>query len=433
MRAVRCRPVNERQDMTGLGLDHRLLALPNGLRLITISRPGTPTVAVRAYVRAGSRYDVAEGARPFLGLAHCTEHLLFQGTAVRRQRELFSAVERLGGVLEAGTSKEYTALHALTPRQGLATALDVLAEVLTKPALREEDFWKEKLVLLEEIHRAQDRHSVIFEIFAQTLWQEHPLRHPVHGTLQGLHDLDYHSLLSFHRQRYVTGNMLLVVAGDIHHEETSRLVADRFGGLCRGPEQLPSPAHEPPLNGPRAVHLDKDLNQYHLVLGVPTVSMKHGDRSGLKVIERVLGMGGSARLYQRLREQTQLVYSVNTVTAQYEDAGFFAVHVACDPTHVHQVQQIILREWDDLRDDGVSEDELSAAKTNYAGNLARRFETNLAIAGIFGVEGLLHRIEPFQSAVDRINAVQRDDVVRVARRYLNSECTVRVSVGRSPV
>jgi predicted Zn-dependent peptidase len=419
--------------MTGLGLDYRLLTLANGLRLITISRPGTTTVAVRAYVRAGSRYDVADASRPLLGLAHCTEHLLFQGTALHHQRELFAAVERLGGVLEAGTSKEYVALHTVTPREGLTTALDILAEVLVQPALREEDFWKEKLVLLEEIRRAQDRHSVIFDLFGQTLWQEHPLRYPAQGTLQGLHDLDCHSLLAFHDQRYVSGNMLLAVAGDIDHEETSRLVADRFAGLRRGPELLPTPVHEPPLSAPRSAHLDKDLNQHHLLLGVPTVSMKHEDRSGFKVIERVLGMGGSARLYQRLREQTQLVYSVHTVTAHYEDAGYFAVHAACDPAHAEQVEQIIVQEWDDLRANGISEDELSAAKSNYGGTLARRFETNLATAGIFGVEGLLHQVEPFQSAVERIEAVQRDDVLRVARRYLNSQRTVKVSVGRSPV
>jgi len=415
-----------------LRFDWRLLPLANGLLLITIRRPGSPTVAVRAYVRAGSRYDAEVVPGPQFGLAHGTEHLLFKGTTTHSQRELFAGVERLGGVLEAGTAKEYVTLHTVTPWQGLVPALDILAGLLCRPALREEDFWKEKLVLLEELRRGQDQHNVIFDLFAQTLWRRHPLRHPAQGTLQGLHTLDYASLLSFHRQHYVSGNMLLVVAGDIDHEKTSRLVADRFGGLPSGPEQLPTAAHEPPISAPRTAHLDKDLNQYHLLVGVPTVSMKHGDRSSLKVLERVLGMGGSARLYQRLREQAQLVYSVRTLTAHYEDAGYFAVHTACDPAHAHQVQQIILQEWERLCDKGVSGDELISAKSNYGGTLARRFETNLAVAGIFGVEGLLHRVEPFQEAVQRIDAVQRDDVQRVARQYLQPQRLVRVSIGREP-
>ncbi len=420
--------------MAGLSLDWRLALLPNGLRLITIARPGTPTVAVRAYVRAGSRYDIEhklpDSPGPPLGLAHFTEHLLFKGTRIRSQRELFAAVERLGGVLDAGTTKEYTTLYSVTPRQGLVMAIDVLAEVLMKPALREEDFWEEKLVVLEEIRRAQDGRNVIFDLFAETLWQEHPLRHPALGTLEGLHDLDYESLLAFYRQRYVAGNMLLVVCGDIEHEEARRLVAGRFAGLPAGLEQPPLPGHESPLNESRSADLNKDVHQIHLLIGVPTVSMKQEDRSALKVAERVLGMGGSARLYQRLREETRLVYSVNTVTAHYEDAGYFAVYTACDPQNVAQVQQVILEEWDKLRRQEVSEDELSAAKSNYAGTLARRFETNLSLASIFGVEGLLHRVETFEEAVGRINAVRRDDVMRVAQKYLNVECYVAVSVGR---
>jgi len=176
--------------------------------------------------------------------------------------------------------------------------------------------------------------------------------------------------------------------------------------------------------------LNKDVHQIHLLIGVPTISMKHEDRNALKVVERVLGMGGSDRLYQRLREETRLVYSVNTVIAHYEDAGYFAIYMACNPQHVAQVQQAVLEEWAKLRHYGVSEDELSTAKSNYAGTLARRFETNLALASIFGVEALLHRLGTFEEAVGRINAVQRDDVLRVAQKYLNIECYVRVSVGR---
>jgi len=420
--------------MADLIFDWQLLLLPNGLRLITMAQPGTPTVAVRAYIRAGSRYDVEQKRPDYphlpLGLAHLTEHLLFKGTRQYSQREVFAAVERLGGVLEAGTTKEYATLYAVTPAQGLEVVTELLAEVLTAPALREEDFWQEKLVVLEEMRRAQDRESVIFDLFAQTLWQEHPLRYPIMGNLAGLHDLDYELLLLFYRQRYVAANMLLVVCGDIEHEEARRLVAHRFATLPAGLEQPPAPVREPPLNELRSGHLSKDVHQAHLLIGVPTVSMKHEDRSALKVMERVLGMGGSARLYQRLREETRLVYSVNTVMAHYEDAGYLAVKTACNPSHLARVRHAILEEWRKLRRQGVSEDELSAAKSNYVGTLARRFETNLALASIFGVEGLLHRVETFEEAVGRINAVGRDDVLRVARQYLDVDRYVAVSVGR---
>jgi predicted Zn-dependent peptidase len=158
--------------------------------------------------------------------------------------------------------------------------------------------------------------------------------------------------------------------------------------------------------------------------------MVHPDRSALKIVERVLGMGGSARLYQRLREERQLVYTVNTVTAHYEDAGYLAVHTTCDPHKVDQVRDAVLAEWQALRREGVTGDELRAARSNYAGTLLRRFETNLALAGIAGVEGLLHQVETLEEAVARIDAVQRDEVVQVARRYLDAERFVAVSIGR---
>lgn len=415
------------ESQTSLQFDWRLVRLPDGLRLITIARPGVPTVAVRVYIRAGSRYDET----PLFGLAHCTEHMLFKGTQSRSPRQIYASVERLGGVLDAGTTKQYLTVYAVTPGDGLVTALDAVARVLTEPALREDDFWDEKLVLLEEIQRAEDQQSVIFDLFAETLWPVHPLRQRMRGTLEGLYNLDHESLLSFFQRRYVTGNVLVAVCGDIDQHEIQQLVSDRFAALPDGPECPPLPVEEPPLDGKRTAHLEKGVKQTCLLLGVPTVSMKHEDRSALRVVERVLGMGGSARLYQHLREERQLVYSVNTVTAHYEDAGYFAVHTVCDPQKVGEVRQAILEEWDRLRSQGVTEAELRAAKSNYAGTQARRAEANLALASIFGTEGLLYRVETFGEAISRINAVRHADVLRVAREYLDTERYVAVTVGRA--
>ena len=410
--------------MATVDLDWQLATLENGLRLITIARPGTPTVAVRAYVRAGSRYD----AHP--GLAHLTEHLLFKGTRSHDQQQLFAAVERYGGILEASTAKEYVCLYAVVPTQGLVTALDVLAEILCEPALSPEAFRQEILVVQEEIRRAQDRQSALFDLFAASLWTVHPLRQPILGTETGLPGLEYESLRAFHGQRYVAGNMVLVVCGDVAHDEVNRLASHRFAGLPVGQELPPLPVQEPQPAESRCAHIERDVHQVQVLIGVPTVSMAHEDRSALKVVERLLGMGGSARLYQRLREELRLAFAVNTVTAHYEDAGFFAVHTACQPHNVSRVRDEILGQWQLLQREGISGQELGSAKGNYAGTLARRFETNLALAGIAGVEGLLHRVETPQEAVTRIGAVREDDVLRVAQRYLDVERTVEVSLGR---
>jgi predicted Zn-dependent peptidase len=332
--------------------------------------------------------------------------------------------------LEAETAKEYACYSVVVPPRELDTALEILAELLSQPALEEGGFWGEKLVVVQEVRRAQDQVGILMDLFAETLWHHHPLRHPVLGTLEGLRDVEYGDLLAFYRQRYVTGNMLLVVCGDLDARQVTQAATVHFAGLPTGGEQRPAPVAELPLDGCRTSHLSRELGQTQLLIGVPTVSMAHDDRSPLKVAERVLGMGGSARLYQRLREEKRLVYSVQTVTAQYEDVGYFAVRTACDPQRLAEVQQAILDEWVRLCDEGVSDAELRAAQSNYAGTLARRFETNLAVAGIHGVEGLLHKVEPFEEATDRINAVRAEDVRRVARQYLDPERYVAVTVGR---
>jgi predicted Zn-dependent peptidase len=421
--------------VTDLDLDFQQKALPNGLRLITIARLGTPTVAARLYVRAGSRYDVeskpAGSSHPPLGLAHLTEHLLFHGTLQRSQRQLFAAVERLGGTLDADTAKEYICLSSVVPPRGLPAALEVLAELWTEPALRKDELPGEKAIIGEEIRQAQDRASVLFDLFAQTMWPTHPLCHPIQGEPQSVLGLKVDDVRSFYRRRFVAGNALLVLCGQLAHEEAQGLAARIFSAVPRGPEQLPATTQERPLDGRRRDHRERNLQQASALIGVPTTDMKHPDRSALKVIERVLGWGGSARLYQRLREDARLVYSVNTVTAHYEDAGYFAVHSSCDPSHLPHLEQAILEIWEQLRQHGISEEELRDAQSNYAGTLARRFETNLALAGILGLEGLLHRVETLQEATQRIQAVTREDVLRAAQKYLDVERYVVASVGRS--
>jgi predicted Zn-dependent peptidase len=422
-------------------LNWQITTLENGLRVITVHRPGTRTVAARVYVRAGSRYD---GPHP--GLAHFLEHMLFKGTPTRSPREIFAAIEARGGEINGATTREYTSFRTVTLARDLDLALELLADVVIRPVLAEDAFLNEKLVVLQEILRAKDQPGVLNDLFVQALWHEHPLRNPVLGTLEGLRDLQLETLRAFYRERYVAGNALLVICGDVEPETALSLALrpaqgtalrraqgmaqTTFADFPPGPEQPPELVEEPPLAECRAAHLEKDINRTYLLIGVPTVGMKHPDRSPLKAVELALGMGGSGRLYQRLREEQGLVYSVNTVTANYEDAGFLGVRAACSPENVEAVREAILAEWDALRQEGLGERELEAVRGNYAGTLARRFETNVAVAGIFGIEGLLYRVEPFDEAVARMEAVTQAQVLDGAQRYLDCERYVLATVGR---
>jgi predicted Zn-dependent peptidase len=208
--------------------------LLNGVRLITIERPQTPTVAIKVYVRAGSRYDSNR-----LGIAHLLEHLLFKGTKNRSTREIYAVIEQVGGEIGANTAKEYTCFHTVLPSQHFEVGLEVLADLLINPLLDKKAFWEEKAITLEEIRRTQDRTSVIFDIFSRTLWRKHPLRHSILGDLEDLKDMSHEEVVSFYRQRYTTGNVVIVLCGNLKHDDVRELVAEKLADFPQGEELRP--------------------------------------------------------------------------------------------------------------------------------------------------------------------------------------------------
>ena len=406
-------------------LDWKTTALENDLRVITIKRKGTGTVAVRFYVRAGSRFDGGQ-----LGKAHFLEHMLFKGTTTRSPKQIYAAIEAHGGDINAVTTREYSSLRTVTLPSDLPLALDLLADVLINPLLEETSFQKEKLIVLNEILSANDQMGILGDLFIQTLWKRNQLRNPILGTVECLRDLELKDVSSLYTERYVTGNTILVICGDIHHDDALATVQRNLSDFQPGPEQPPTPISEPSLEKCRESHIEKDIHRTYVMIGVPTVGMKHPDRSAIKVIELALGMGGSGRLFQRLREDAQIVYSVNTFSAIYEDVGFLGIRAACAPENLDAVRSAVLVEWNAIKEEGLAEDEIQATKGHYAGRTARHFETNGAVAGIVGIEGLLHEVETFQEAIARIGSVTTKQVIEAARRYLDHERYAVAIVGR---
>ncbi len=399
--------------------------LANGLRAIAIGRPGTATVASKLFLKAGSRHD---GARH--GIGHCLEHALFRGTTTRSSRELYEAVEDLGGRIQGETVKDYLALSAVTGAQHYHTGLEVLADVLLNPRFDTTAFAGEKLVILDEMARRADMRQIIWDLYDLTLWQAHPLRHRVLGYESVVAELTMDDVAAHHRRFCVPPAAVLVVCGECNPagalEEVERLYG-RFSGDL--PEVEPAPA-EPPLLEVRRSTLERGTRQVHLVMGWPAVGLRHPDSYVLKAIDRLLGAGGRSRLYRELRDRRGLVYAVHAVRAEHEDTGHFAIYTATDPGRVEEVLDAILEEIRRLQAEPVDEAELHAAQTNYEGSLAVSFETNLSLAGIVGLETLLTgQFEPFAEAGRRVRAVTPEDVLRVAKAYLDTERYAVAMVG----
>jgi predicted Zn-dependent peptidase len=414
--------------MKGLSKDRSPFAettLPNGLRAVAIGRPGTATVASKVFLKAGSRYD---GERH--GIGHCLEHALFRGTTTRSSREVYGAVEDLGGRIQGETVKDYLALSAVTGAQHYRAGLEVLADVLLNPRFDPAAFAAEKLVILDEMARRADMRQIIWDLYDLTLWEAHPLRHRVLGYEGAVAALTVDDIAAHYRRWCVPAAAVLVVCGDCDPEEALQAVEELYGRFAGEPPAVEPVAAEPPLSEIRQSTLERGTRQVHLVIGWPAVPLRHPDSYVLKMIDRLLGVGGRSRLYRELRERRGLVYAVYAVRAEHEDAGHFAVYTATDPGHVQEVLDAILGQIRRLQAEPVDEAELRAAQTNYEGSLAVSFETNLSLAGIVGLEALLTgEFQPFGEAGRRVRAVTPEDVLRVAKQYFDPACYALAMVG----
>jgi zinc protease len=373
----------------------------------------------------GSRQDGEQQ-----GLTHYLEHVLFRGTQRRTTREIYGQIEALGGRINADTGKDNLSLSVVTGAAHWRTGLDVLSDILQHPCLDPGDFAAERNVIMTEIAARADMRQIIWDLYDLTLWQTHPLRHRVLGYASVVETLSIEDVAAHYWRFVVPPATLLVVCGDCDPAE----VLDSVESLCAdwggdSPVYPPVPV-EPPLAERRAGAIERSITQTHLVIGWPAEGLRHANSYVLKMIERILGVGGNSRLYRALREQQGLVYTVWTARAEHEDAGHFAVYTATDPARVEATVEAILGQIKRLQSEPVSDAELEAARMNYEGSMAVSFERNLYMAGIVGIETLLTgAFESFAEATRRVRAVTHEDILRVADQYLDLERYVTATVG----
>jgi predicted Zn-dependent peptidase len=399
--------------------------LSNGLRAVAIGRPGTATVASKLFLKAGSRHD---GDRH--GISHCLEHALFRGTATRSSREVYGAIEELGGRIQGETVKDYLALSVVTGAQHYRIGLEVLTDVLLNPRFDPAAFQAEKFVILEEMARRADMRQIIWDLYDLTLWQAHPLRHRVLGYESAVAALTMDDVAAHYHRFCVPPAAVLVVCGECDPAEALEEVERLYGRFAGEPPEVEPALAEPPLSEIRKSTLERATRQVHLVIGWPAVGLRHPDSYVLKALDRLLGVGGRSRLYRELRERRGLVYAVQSVRAEHEDTGHLAIYTATDPSRVQEVVEAIMSEIRRLQVEPVDEAELRAAQTNYGGSLAVSFETNLSLAGMVGLETLLTgEFQPFAEAGRRVRSVTPEDVLRVANRYLDPARYAMAMVG----
>ncbi len=405
---------------------YQLTTLSNGLTVVTETLPHVRSVAFGVWSRAGSRDE--EAGRE--GTAHFLEHMFFKGSENRSAYDIAYELERKGGYLNAFTSKDHTCFYAHILDDHLPVAVDVLGDMLQNPKLDPAELEREKQVVLEEIKTSIDTpDDWVHELFLMDLYGEHPLAHPVLGNEESVTGLDRDHLRSFIDSRYRNGNLLIAAAGSLVHEEVVDLVERTFSE--RSSENFEDRiVSQPGKSGTEFLH-HRDISQVHVLLGSQGLPYRHDDRYSLVILMNLLGGGMSSRLFQSLREQRGLVYTVSSATSFHEDTGLAAFYLACAPENARLALDLIASEISDIsRGDSVSEEELQSSREQVKGHVILALESTFPRMSRLA-KGILfeERILSIEETLANIDAVTVDDMVRMAKTILRPEIITTTMLG----
>jgi predicted Zn-dependent peptidase len=394
---------------------------PSGLRVVTERVPGALSVAAGVWVGVGSRDEPDE----LSGVSHFLEHLLFKGTEERSARDIATAIDRVGGDMNAFTTKEYTAYYCRVPADQLALAVELMGDVLTTPALRDGDIENERQVILEELAMDDDLpEDVAHRLLADALFPGHPLGREAAGTPASVEVIRPEDVRVFFQHWYRPETMVFAAAGRLDHDKVVAEVERRFDGSVGGPV----PKRVPPGLPPEPLVVERRrTEQVQVALGFHALSRDDADREALDVMNHVLGGGLSSRLFEEIRERRGLAYSVGSGTSAYSDAGALTVYAGTNPGQLAEVLRLVDVELDKLVVDGISGEELDVAVGYLTGAYILGLEDIGSRMARLGAQlTTIGSIRPVDEQLDRWRSVTREDVARVVGRVLEQSRSMAV-------
>jgi predicted Zn-dependent peptidase len=402
----------------------------NGVTVVSEAIPTVRSASVGIWVRRASAHE----ERGKMGVSHLLEHMVFKGTERRSARDIALALESRGGALDAFTSRDNTSYQARVLDEDLPRALDVLTDLVRNPLLREADLELERKVVLEEISTVEDTpDDLIFDLHAETLWPEHPYGYSILGTRETVGDLAAHDLRALHQNAYHPGHVVIAAAGNLQHEPLLKLLAK-----CGWFTAPPGPASVGVTTVPGAQRVvrrvERDLAQSHIVMGTDTFPFKDRRRFALLLANTVLGGGMSSRLFQKVREELGLAYSVYTYQSFFLLGGVTGVYVGTHPSTAEQAIDVIRAELARIAREGLPDEEMANAKQQIKGQVTLSLESTGA--RMYRLAGFPLHDEPYRTideTLREIDAVEADDVAAVATDFLVPERQTVVWLGPSHV
>jgi len=394
--------------------------LPNGIAVLSEHMPGLRSVTVGIWVRRGSRHESPE----LNGICHFIEHSVFKGTRRRTAREIAVETDRLGGHLDAYTTHEMTGFATKVADTSLPLAIDLLADIVAHPRFDQQDLEREQKVILEEMKMVEDTpDELLGELFNAAYFPNHPLGRPIEGTEETVSTFDHKTTVGFHAREFSYGNLVIAAAGNVEHARLVELVAEAFDG-CAGnaaARERPIVAGSPKPAAPILVEQKSELEQVHLIIAAPWPSALSKDRYAASLLASVIGGGTSSRLWQKVREERGLAYSVGAGGSAFSDVGVFTIYAGTSPKQLDEVVDLSLEEMREVVKESVSEEELRIVKDQAISSILLGLESSSARASTLARQEIIHgcRISP-DEVIQKIRSVTPEDLKEVARTYFKS-------------
>ncbi|MEV0327318.1 pitrilysin family protein [Micromonospora echinospora] len=412
-----------------LGGTVRRTVLPSGLRVLTEAIPAMRSVSFGIWVAVGSRDETG----PQSGAAHFLEHLLFKGTHKRSALDISAEIEAVGGETNAFTTKEYTCYYARVLDEDLPLAIDVMCDLVADSLLEPADVETERGVILEEIAMHDDEPGdEVHDLFARAVYGDHPLGRLISGTEETVTPMTRRQIQGFYRKRYVAPQIVIAAAGNLDHATVVKLVRQALAGTPLDTAPAAPAAHRPNTPAVRTKPATtlvepKETEQAHVILGCPGIDRLDERRFALGVLNNVLGGGMSSRLFQEIREQRGLAYSVYSYASQYADAGLFAVYAGCAPGKLDEVLELTRAELRRVATDGLTEAEVARGKGMSKGSFVLGLEdTGSRMSRLAKGELLYGDLVPVDELLSRVDAVTVDEVNSLAAELLSRPMSLAV-------
>lgn len=405
----------------------RRTVLPNGLLVLTESMPHMRSVSMGAWINSGSRDEAAAEN----GISHFVEHMVFKGTTTRSAQDIAREVDSIGGNLDAFTGKEAVCFNIKVLDENMPPALDVLSDLVLNPKFSQADLEREQGVILEEIKMDEDNADyLVHETFTQKFWKDHPLGRPILGTAKTVSSFSQDTVFDHHRRRFTPENMVFSAAGHLHHDDFLALVEAKFGGLAPGPGRAVDQETHPRTTPHITLKKKRSLEQVQMCLGVPAPPVNDPNRFTIYLLNTILGGGMSSRLFESIRENEGLAYSIYSELSPFRDAGALSVYAGMSLDKTDRVLDLTLLELRRLKDEAVAESELKRAKDQMKSNIVLGLESsssrmnNLARQQIY-----FGRFFPVEEVVAEIDRVTTADIQRLANQLFQPDLIALTLLG----